>query len=84
MFATSMLPMILVMHFGGGLLMYGYPQFYGNQGQDDNRIKQKHIFIYWVMSAVIVFIFFFEAKLVWLWRISSNAFIKCCGRNIAR
>lgn len=28
-FATSMLPGALVMHFGGALLMFSYPQFYG-------------------------------------------------------
>jgi len=36
------------------------------------------------MSGTIVLLFLFESKFVWFWRVTSNAFIKCCGRQIAR
>lgn len=79
MFSTSMLPLTVFMHFGGGLLMFGYPQFYGNQDQEDERMWQLHILIYWILSSVIVVIFLFEGILVDIWRYVSNAAINCWG-----
>lgn len=64
--------------------MFGYPQFYGKQEEDDQRIWQKHVFIYWVLTGIIFLIFIFENQFVYIWRVVSTAVIHCWGRQVAR
>ena len=91
---VNLLPLMLILHWGFGFLMYGYPliwksesvNFIGNYTLyfNEKRLGQRHMIIWLAALVLILLLFVFETPLVQVWRKVSTRVIHGCGSCCAK